>query len=220
MPPPPRPDSPTFKRLLSLAEQGQRGILSVPDRPAGTRRATIEEWSAIRMFQRNMDEADPTGELRKQGEFFQTFTSKPAEMDYVANHPIHYQAGDKVNPMPKDVFPPGTTEMVHSHPGAGSAFPSPQDYLGTYLINEGGARGMNGILLHAESGRAFAFAGRLAPGTDRPEFHQLTRPSLQDNTDWLYRHGQMQPPAGWRDPLAPPPPSRSPSPDLIFPIDL
>ena len=48
MPPPPRPDSPTFTRLLSLAEQGRRGILSVPDRPAGTRRATVDQQTVGR----------------------------------------------------------------------------------------------------------------------------------------------------------------------------
>ena len=198
MPPPPRPDSPTFKRLVSLAEQEQQGQLAVPTSPAKVRRATVEEWGAIQSFKSNIDDADRTGNMRKHGEFFQTFTSKPAEMDYVANHPIHFQFGDKVSPPTPAMFPPGTSEMMHSHPppppDRDNAFPSAQDYVGTYVINHGNERGIGSLLLDIRSGQAFAFDGHLNPQTNLPEFHRLTPPSLQDTNAWMIRHGHLEPP--------------------------
>jgi hypothetical protein len=197
-PAPPRPDSPTYLNLKSLADQERQGVLAVPVQPAQVRRATIEEWGAVQAFKQNMDNADPSGRLRREGEFFQTFTSKPAECDYVANHPIHYQPGRHITAPPTDAFPPGTTEMVHSHPhdapGRISNFPSAQDYLGTYQINEGNARGMGGIMYHAGEDRAYAFSGKLNPETDAPEFHRLTPPSFQDNTAWMIKHGHLPDP--------------------------
>lgn len=222
MPPPPRPDSPTFNRLLDLAKEERKGKLVVPIVPAQVRRATVEEWGAVNTFAANMHEADSNGLMRRAGEFFQTFTSKPKELDYVANHEIHYKPGDKVDPMPASVFPPGTSEMVHSHPPArgrtGNAFPSAQDYLGTYLINNGNERGIGSILFDVQSGHYFAFEGKVNPNTNLPEFTRITQPSHQDNNEWMIKHGHMVPPtpprAGGR------PMSRNHSEEMFFgPMD-
>lgn len=223
MPPPPRPESPTFQRLLNLAEQEQwHGKLVVPTTPVATRRATVEEWGAITNFNANIKDADPNGLKRHEGEFFQTFTSKPKELDYVANHEIHYNPGGKVEPMPASVFPPGTTEMIHSHPpGAGSAFPSAQDYLGTYLINNGNERGIGSILYDVGSRRYFAFEGKVNPHTNLPEFTRITQPTMQDNNDWMIRHGHMDPPAPPAAPraTAPHPPGNPPEEMFFGPMD-
>ncbi len=222
MPPPPRPQSPTFLRLLSLAEQEQKGRMVIPGQPAQVRRATVEEWGAVQTFVANMEEADPACRLRKNGEFFQTFTSKPEEMDYVSNHPIRYNSGDRVAPPQPSDFPPRTSEMVHSHPpsepGTTNAFPSAQDYLGTYLINNGNEKGIGSILYHVGTGHAYAFAGKVNPETNQPEFHRITQPSLRDNMEWMQKHGYGEPPK----PPAPPRgegAGRSPSPELMFPMD-
>lgn len=201
----PRPDSPTYRSLREHADRGTFGDLTVPSRPARTRPADVHEQAAIDMFRTHMDEADPTGVMRALGEFFQTFTAKPQEMDFVANHPIHYQGGSQVNAPPPDAFPPGTTHIVHSHPpapaGSTNAFPSPQDYFGMYRINEGGRRDMQGILHSVEGNQNFAFQGKVNPETGKPEFERLTRSGMQQMQEWFaqYGHefpGQAAPPGG------------------------
>lgn len=195
-PPPPRPGSPTYVRLKSLADQEKLGQLVVPAHPAVVRRATVDEWTSIKMFRENMMEADPTGNLRMQGEFFQTFSAKPEEMDFFANHPIHYQPGSAINAPPPGSFPPETVQIVHSHPppppGHISSFPSAQDYLGTYQINEGNARHMGGIMYHAGEDQAYAFTGKIDPETQAPEFHRLLPSGMQELNQWFEQHHPEQ----------------------------
>lgn len=197
-PEPPRPDSPTYVKLRGNVRKEALGVLAVPVHPSRTRRATVEEWGAVQTFKANMDKADPTGKMRTEGEFFQTFTSKPKELDYVANHPILYQKGNGISAPPENAFPPGTDQIVHSHPASRFSrdgnFPSGQDYLTTYLLNDGNAGKMGGIMYHAGEDRAYAFNGKLNPETKAPEFHHITQPSPRDNQEWLELHGHVQPP--------------------------
>lgn len=121
------PLTPTGQRLKDLtAEEDQLG--AVPSRPAMNTQMTPHQGRAANLFLENMNAADPSGRMRKRGEFFQTYRLEGGEVK--ANQPIHYERGGAVDKPPKGSFPPDTFMVIHSHPpDYASNRPSSDDYF-------------------------------------------------------------------------------------------
>lgn len=154
------PLTPTGQRLKDLtADPDQLSV--VPSRATQHTQMTPHQGRAANLFLENMDTADPTGRMRKRGEFFQTYRLEGGEVK--ANQPIHYEQGGAVDKPPKGSFPPDTFMVIHSHPpDYASNRPSSDDYFEAWKTktNHGVEKEM---LYDVKAGKFREFEGAFPP---------------------------------------------------------
>jgi hypothetical protein len=116
---------------------------------------------AARQFREAVRATDPTGHLRAQGEFAQSFRLEGGRV--VPNGPIAYESGSAID-CPST--PPGSFTTIHSHPYAApplrNDFPSPDDYIAArQAMKQTGEP--HQLLYHPASDRFFAYTGSVPP---------------------------------------------------------
>lgn len=88
-----RPDSPTFRVLWENVRQGGKsGNTMAPTRAAGVKSANPEQAAAMELFRNNLEARDPTGKLRVDGEFLQTYGVEEGHV--VAHCDMKYSRGE------------------------------------------------------------------------------------------------------------------------------
>ena len=163
IPQPPRPESPATAYLRAMCRDPHGAMASgaFPREPAGSFEMPPATAEAARQFRSSVLAVDPTGFLRHNGEFSQSFRLQGGQV--LPNGPLAHEMGNSVEGGP---MVPGTFTNIHSHnfaPGdLRNDFPSPNDQLSAR-----GCAKMFGqaheLMYHPISDRFFAYSGSVPP---------------------------------------------------------
>ncbi|MDB5104469.1 MAG: hypothetical protein JWP91_2158 [Fibrobacteres bacterium] len=173
-----RPQSPTYTALKLDSEiERDFGFTLAHPFPSGTKEMDLEQAAATEMFRNNMNAFDPTGILRSNGEFGQTFRAEGGGV--TANNPIHFMFGGSMF-MPPGSYTAETSQAIHSHPdnpAHKNDYPSNADYFAAYVSSQGNTGRLKGeMFYHPGSDKFFGYEPRLNPATGMPEFHEYVNP--------------------------------------------
>jgi hypothetical protein len=143
---------------------------------------TPEQAAATEMFRHNLLAHDPDYSLWMTGEYGQTYRPAPGGLEAIA--PIKYREGGGIG-FESRMRPKDMTQIIHSHPigpnGGRTDFPSPADYLATYIHSRGNTGKLEGSMLyHVLSDTFYGWKAKLNPDTGAPEYHRLRNPYRMD----------------------------------------
>jgi hypothetical protein len=176
--PPSPPRTPTGDHLHHLTTLPDQ-MFATPQRHSGSRPMTHGEYESFSAYRQNLDNFDPNGQLRRQGETFQTF--RPGQNGPIANIPIHYERGGAVDHPPPNSFRPGTDQIIHSHYGSGSEQVSSHDYYEAWKSSKT-THAQGEMMYDARTDRLYGYQG-----THPPTFQRLTTPEGRPSP--FERHG-------------------------------
>ncbi len=160
---PPLPDSPRTAQLRAAIEDPAQAFQSgfMPAVPSGHVIMQPDSAEAAKSFLRNIDAADPSGALRKHGEFAQSFRMVDGRVE--PNERIRYEPGDGIN---RPTEPTGTFISMHSHPHAAEGdrnnFPSPSDYMVARIMRKDVGQSEE-LVYHPQSNTFYRYTGEVPP---------------------------------------------------------
>ncbi|GEM_PF-4386842 len=146
-------------------------MFAVPSRPGTPQPMSPNTNTVVNNFHNDIQLADPSGRMQKQGEFFKTYSLDPNGKP-VPNIPLHYEKGGGINNPPPGSFNPPPSHTIHSHPKDSlSNRPSSNDYYESYKA------GRPEMMSDIGRGKVYGYQG-----TEPPKFNQLYPPGQTPST--------------------------------------